>query len=82
MSPTLDLLPRDARCCVMRSPDADLTGERSNECGAPAEVECEFCGPMCRECRIDTHCIFSEHKIIAIAELTHTTDEYDEAINA
>src|SRR3954465_2504086 len=34
-------------CCeVSYSFGADLTGERAVMCGRPADVECEYCGPI------------------------------------
>jgi hypothetical protein len=51
------------RCEVARSVGYDPTGERSFPCGAPAEVVCEHCGPMCASCAEDTFCDSGDHKL-------------------
>jgi hypothetical protein len=71
---------QQARCESMRSPDADLTGERAVQCNAPADVECEQCGDMCGHCAGETSCFGGhEHRFIqperkqpAIVKLTES----------
>jgi hypothetical protein len=56
------------RCEVARSVGYDPTGERAFPCGAPAEVVCEHCGPMCASCAEDTFCDCGDHKLTPLEE--------------
>lgn len=51
------------RCEVARSAGYDPTGENAVACGAPAQVVCEYCGPMCAACAEETFCYYGEHKL-------------------
>ena len=68
--PTLPttVVPEALRCEVARSDGYDPTGERAIACGAPAQVLCEYCGPMCSSCAEETFCFYSEHELSALGE--------------
>lgn len=56
-------------CEVARSVGYDPTGERAFPCGAPAQVLCEYCGPMCASCADETFRYHGEHKLTPLPEL-------------
>lgn len=53
------------RCEVALSSGCDATGEHAVECGRIADLECQYCGPICVNCAEETSCFVGAHNIVA-----------------